>query len=62
EKGVLSLVLFVEGMPEGERVQIDARLRQKLPPYMIPGKIVSVGAFPRTVSGKTDRQKLRGLL
>ncbi|MCB0598944.1 MAG: AMP-binding protein [Lewinellaceae bacterium] len=62
EKGVLSLVLFVEGMAEGEKEQIEASLRKKLPHYMIPGKIVSVGAFPRTVSGKTDRGGLRGLL
>ncbi|MCO6478467.1 MAG: AMP-binding protein [Phaeodactylibacter sp.] len=62
EKGVLSLVLFVEGMEEGERAQIESALRQKLPPYMIPAKIISAGAFPRTVSGKTDRKKLHELL
>lgn len=62
EKGVLSLVLFVEGMAEGEKAEIGARLRQKLPHYMVPSKIVAAGAFPRTISGKTDRKKLLELL
>ncbi|MCB9288868.1 MAG: AMP-binding protein [Lewinellaceae bacterium] len=62
ENGVLALALFVEGLKEGEKEEIEARLRRKLPHYMIPGRIISVGAFPRTISGKTDRQKLRRLL
>ena len=33
-------------------------LRDKLPDYMIPSRLVAVGALPRTPNGKVDRRAL----
>lgn len=34
-------------------------MREKVPPYMVPGYIVVLNEFPLTPNGKTDLQKLR---
>lgn len=41
---------------------IRARLRELLPPYMAPRRIVTVEAMPRTANGKIDRGALLALL
>jgi D-alanine--poly(phosphoribitol) ligase subunit 1 len=59
--GITSLVLFVEGHQD-QRLKVDTLLRERLPHYMIPAKIIYLEQFPRTLSGKTDRKQLRKLL
>ena len=44
-----------ESFPESELV---AYLKGRLPHYMIPSAIIKLQEFPRTLSGKIDRQKL----
>lgn len=57
EKGGWGIYLFLEG----ESVDIESVsvfLKQKLPNYMLPKKIVAMKVFPRTLSGKVDRKRL----
>ena len=48
-----SLVLYYTG-----REEIDDALRQRLPRYMIPNKIVRLTKMPLTANGKLNRQEL----
>lgn len=42
--------------------QIQSSLREHLPDYMIPKKIIVLEQIPMTVNGKADRNYLKGLL
>lgn len=46
----------------GDRKMIKESLKQKLPDYMVPKKIVFIKAMPLTNNGKTDRKKLEAEL
>ena len=37
-------------------------LKSKLPPYMVPSKLVNLAEFPLNSSGKTDRNAIKLLL
>jgi acyl-CoA synthetase (AMP-forming)/AMP-acid ligase II len=37
---------------------LRAQLAERLPAYMLPGRILFRDAFPMTPNGKTDRRKL----
>ena len=37
---------------------LEAKVREKLPPYMVPAYFVQLEDFPRTVSGKIDKKPL----
>ncbi|GAB6040379.1 amino acid adenylation domain-containing protein [Endothiovibrio diazotrophicus] len=50
------LVAFVES-PRGD-VDFKARLRQRLPHYMVPGSVEALPALPLTPNGKVDRKAL----
>jgi D-alanine--poly(phosphoribitol) ligase subunit 1 len=39
-------------------IRLRAQLAERLPAYMLPGRIFFYDAFPMTVNGKTDRRKL----
>ena len=39
--------------------QLVTRLRETLPPYMVPSLVIPLRRIPLTLSGKTDRRKLR---
>ncbi|MDR0513810.1 MAG: D-alanine--poly(phosphoribitol) ligase subunit DltA [Coriobacteriaceae bacterium] len=41
--------------------QIKAGLRGLVPEYMVPRKVVCIGAFPLNTNGKIDRDRLRGM-
>ena len=41
-----------------DRKRVRASLREKLPEYMVPKKIVFIDQLPMTGNGKTDRKKL----
>ena len=38
--------------------ELLARLREALPPYMLPGRLVLLPEFPLTKNGKIDRRRL----
>jgi non-ribosomal peptide synthetase-like protein len=55
------LVAFVVAEPgiAVDGAALKAALREKLPPYMVPGHFEAVGSLPRMVSGKVDRKMLK---
>ena len=57
KNGVHVIYLFVENEKINEAA-LHEFLQQKLPPYMVPKKIIKVTPFPTTISGKVDRGKL----
>lgn len=54
-----SIVAYVvaDGSADGEGA-LRARLKQRLPDYMVPGSIVWMDQLPRTANGKIDRDNL----
>ena len=54
------LVSYVVGAPEIqlELERVKSYLAMRLPPYMLPGVIIRLEAFPQTVAGKIDRRAL----
>jgi len=57
KNGVAVIYLFVE-KNELEQESLMNFLEQKLPPYMVPKKIINMVSFPTTISGKVDRKQL----
>lgn len=56
----LRIVLFYTGTIEGK--DINEKLKDSLPDYMIPGKRVQLDSMPHNLNGKTDRQVLKAML
>lgn len=57
QTGDVTLVGFV--VPEGlQPIDIYRTLREKLPDYMVPSRVIRLPTLPRTLSGKIDRRKL----
>lgn len=56
----LRIVLFYTGSIEGK--EINERLKESLPDYMIPGKRVQLDSMPHNLNGKIDRQVLKSML
>ena len=57
EMGNMQVYLFLENFPY-DTDEIKEYLRNKLPAYMWPAKIITVPEFPKTIGGKTDRKAL----
>src|SRR5690606_14423892 len=53
------LLAFVAGTPEGGEAGIGARLRERLPAYMLPQRIAVLARLPINPNGKLDREALR---
>lgn len=53
------IFLFLETDEKIIPRKFNMGLKQHLPSYMIPQKIISMSEFPHTPSGKIDRQKLK---
>ena len=49
---------FTAGEPAPPPGELREHLARRLPPYMVPEALVRVDAFPRTASGKLDRNAL----
>ncbi|HEX2081289.1 MAG TPA: amino acid adenylation domain-containing protein [Longimicrobium sp.] len=56
-KGLVAYVVPREGASI-DPAALTAHARDRLPAYMVPAAIVALDAFPRTVSGKVDRNAL----
>lgn len=56
----LRIVLFYSGSIEGK--EINERLKESLPDYMIPSKRVQLDSMPHNLNGKIDRQALKSVL
>lgn len=61
EQHITEIALFVE-REEESTVPLLAFLREKLPPYMIPTRIVFLPTFPMNANEKVDRVKLKSIL
>lgn len=59
--GLFRLVAFIETQ-EKELTGLLKLLSQKLPPQMVPGKIIPIPEFPITSSGKINKEKIKNLL
>jgi amino acid adenylation domain-containing protein len=57
ESRLVACVVAAPGV-QGDSAELRAFLKRQLPDYMIPSKIISMAALPRTPSGKVDRTAL----
>jgi len=55
---LVAFVVFAEG---GESGTVLRELRERLPAYMVPRRIVGLKTLPRSDRGKVDRERLRHL-
>jgi acyl-coenzyme A synthetase/AMP-(fatty) acid ligase len=55
---VQGIIGFVGGVADTAGSTFRDALRQRVPPYMIPGTIHTLSALPLTTSGKVDRRAL----
>ena len=57
------LVAFVvrDAVPVPAPEELIAHLRGSLPDYMVPQRIIELGALPKTPTGKADRRAMQGL-
>ncbi|KAL3471464.1 hypothetical protein BJX99DRAFT_263216 [Aspergillus californicus] len=53
-----STSLFVPSCPERFH-ELQTSLRQRVPPYMVPTEMLQVSLIPHTLTGKSDRRRLR---
>ena len=53
------IVLFIETSKDIVPRKFNLGLKQYIPSYMLPSKIITTDKFPHTPSGKIDRQTLR---
>ena len=60
DSGGIGLVAYVRPSPgaEPDPRMLDAHLRALVPEFMVPASFVVVDAFPKTASGKIDKQAL----
>ncbi len=57
EPGATEIFLFIEDR-KGREEEVREYLVSKLPPYMIPARIINLDELPKLVSGKIDRREL----
>jgi amino acid adenylation domain-containing protein len=59
--GNTELALFVESTGYDE-LKLAAYLKSKLPPYMVPAKLLCCSQFPLNANGKTDKNALKAMV
>lgn len=59
QSDISELIAFIEVNGEIDPKEIAGKLRDHLPAYMMPGRIVPIEKIPLTDRGKTDREALR---
>ncbi len=53
------IVLVVESETEIARMELNQRLKDIIPEYMLPGKVVTIPVMPLNANGKIDRKALK---
>ena len=53
------IVLVVESETEIVRMELNQRLKDIIPEYMLPGKVVTIPVMPLNANGKIDRKALK---
>lgn len=61
DQEVSALRLFVVPSPSYDEQALRGALAARLPAYMMPARVDTLAALPRTVSGKTDKNALAAL-
>ena len=61
KEGILQIYLLLENYNK-DTASLKAYLKEKLPAYMQPFKIIDLARFPLLISGKIDRTKLKEML
>jgi amino acid adenylation domain-containing protein len=59
QSDISELIAFIEVNGEIDPKEIAGKLRDHLPAYMMPGRIIPIEKIPLTDRGKTDREALR---
>ena len=59
--GASGIVAFVSGV-ELDPPAVRERLRDRMPIYMLPTRVMSLDAIPLSTNGKVDRKVLRSFL
>ena len=54
------IILFYVGLPP--KAQMASHLKECLPSYMVPNKLIPIEQMPLNANGKTDRMALRDLI
>lgn len=55
------IILFYTASEIGEK-NVYAKLKNKIPPYMLPAKLIAIEHFELNANGKIDRKKLKKLI
>jgi amino acid adenylation domain-containing protein len=58
----IEIALVIESEHNFTKLEIEKYFTEILPDYMIPSLIRNMSTFPLTISGKTDRNKIRKIL
>ena len=58
--GATGIVVFVERPGDDALSQLGGRLKERLPTYMVPQRVIPVDDFPLNANGKVDRGALVG--
>ena len=61
EGAAKGIVGFIAGSPM-DPAELSTVLKQKLPPHMLPNRVVALENMPLNSSGKVDRRALADLL
>lgn len=57
--GANEVYLFIESATPVEEAPLKEKLKQSIPSYMVPKKIISMSRLPLNVNGKIDRKALK---
>ncbi|MET0236435.1 MAG: amino acid adenylation domain-containing protein [Kibdelosporangium sp.] len=60
-RGTPRLTAYLESAPAVSTKELGAFVRELLPEYMVPERVITLDAFPLTPNGKIDHGKLAGL-
>ena len=60
--GMASGIVSFVGASTVDAEQVIDALKKRLPPYMLPSRVIALETMPLSSSGKVDRRALRQLL
>ncbi|MBE5869556.1 MAG: amino acid adenylation domain-containing protein [Lachnospiraceae bacterium] len=53
------IVLVVEAQTEVSKTELNQRLKEIIPEYMLPGRVITIPVMPLNANGKIDRKQLK---